>query len=261
MGKKLLQKEKPTLEQVELEVILARVLEVKEEEAKIKAEGAKVKDKAEEAVLVVYQGEAHQFHLDLGEVPEELEVTKDQQALEDHHLVLQEGLQPLLGEVHLLDLEEVLGALEDPSADLPHQEAQEDPHQASLEEAHLVHQGVVHPEDQEVGPLVFPEEVEIEVHQAKAIVEEALREIIMMDHLEAQTVSMIMMRLLLLLILAMVPQEVGEKDFLEQEAFHHLDNILEMPVNLKILMLNRKKIRQRRKNKCNTATHVILKYA
>ena len=88
--KKLLQKEKPTLEQVELEVILARVLEVKEEEVKIKAEGGKVKDKAEEAVLIVDQGEAHQFHLDLGEVPEELEVTKDQQALEDHHLVLQE---------------------------------------------------------------------------------------------------------------------------------------------------------------------------
>jgi len=279
--KKLLQKEKPTLEQVELEVILARVLEVKEEEAKIKAEGAKVKDKAEEAVLVVDQGEAHQFHLDLGEVPEELEVTKDQQALEDHHLVLQEGLQPLLGEVHLLDLEEVLGALEDPSADLLHQEAQEALHQASLEEAHLVHPGVVHPEDQEVGPLVFQEEVQIEVHQAKAIVvvalkvailhllvqapmdhlEEALREIIMMDHLEAQTVSMIMMLVLLLLILAMVPQEVVEKDFLEQEAFHHLDNILEMPVNLKILMLNWKKIQQRRKNKCNTATHVKLKYA
>lgn len=271
--KKLLQKEKPTLEQVELEVILARVLEVKEEEAKIKAEGAKVKDKAEEAVLVVDQGEALQFHLDLGEVPEELEVTKDQQALEDHHLVLQEGLQPLLGE----DLEEVLGALEDPSADLLHQEAQEALHQASLEEAHLVHPGVVHPGDQEVGPLVFQEEV----HQAKAIVvvalkvailhllvqapmdhlEEALREIIMMDHLEAQTVSMIMMLVLLLLILAMVPQEVVEKDFLEQEAFHHLDNILEMPVNLKILMLNWKKIQQRRKNKCNTATHVKLKYA
>jgi len=282
--KKSLPKEKPTLEQVELELILTRVQEVKEKEVKIKAEGAKVKGKAEE----VDQGEAHQFHLDLGVAPEELVVTKDQPAPEDHPLVVQEGLLMLLGEVHhLLDQEEileVLEALEDQSVDLLHQEVQEDLQQAFLEEAHLVAPGVVRLEDQEVGPLVLPEAdllVEIEVHQARAIVEVALkvdilhlldlaltdhlvvalREIIMMDHLEAQMGLMIMMLVLQLLILAMVPQEVGEKDFLEQEVFHHLDNILETPVNLITLKLNQKKIQQRRKNKHNTATHVKLKYA
>jgi len=286
--KKLLQKEKPTLEQVELEVILTRVQEVKEEEVKIKAEGAKVKDKAEEVDQTVDQGEAHQLHLDLGVAPEALEATKDQQTPEDHPLVVQEGLQLLLGEVHqLLDQEEileVLEALEDQSADLLLQEVQEDLQQAFQEEAHLVAPGVDHLEDQEVGPLVIPEAdlpVEIEVHQAKAIVEvalqvvilhlldlaltdhleEALREIIMMDHLEAQTDLMIMMLVLLLLILAMVPQEVGEKDFLEQEVFHHLVSILETPVNLITLKLNQNKIQQKKKNKHNPATHVKLKYA
>lgn len=286
--KKSLQKEKQTLEQVELEVILTRVQEVKEEEVKIKAEGAKVKDKAEEVDQTVDQGEAHQLHLDLGVVPEALEATKDQQTPEDHPLVVQEGLQLLLGEVHhLLDQEEileVLEALEDQSADLLLQEVQEDLQQAFQEEAHLVALGVDHLEDQEVGPLVVPEAdlpVEIEVHQAKAIVEvalqvvilhlldlaltdhleEALREIIMMDHLEAQTDLMIMILVLLLLILAMVPQEVGEKDFLEQEVFHHLVSILEMPVNLITLKLNQNKIQQKKKNKHNPATHVKLKYA
>merc|ERR1711970_532932 len=148
------------------------------------------------------------------------------------------------------------------------QEVQEDLQQAFQEEGHLV-----------IPEADLP--VEIEVHQAKAIVEvalqvvilhlldlaltdhleEALREIIMMDHLEAQTDLMIMMLVLLLLILAMVPQEVGEKDFLEQEVFHHLVSILETPVNLITLKLNQNKIQQKKKNKHTPATHVKLKYA
>jgi len=277
--KKLLLKEKLTQEQEELEVLSTKVLEVKvkEEEAKVKAEGVKVKDKQEEH-LAVDQGEAH--HLVQEEALEELEVTKDQQATEDHLLVAQEGLQLLLGEAHHLPvLEEVLEALEDHLVGLLLQEAQEDLHQVFLEEALLGLQGVVHLEDQEVGHLVAPEGdllVEIEDHQVKAIVEaalkvailhplvpaltdhleEVLREIIMMDHLEAQTVSMIMMVVLLLLILVMVPQEVGERDFLEQEAFHLLGNIPEMHVNLTLLKLNLKMIQQMKKNNRNSDSHL-----
>jgi len=277
--KKLLLKEKLTQEQEELEVLSTKVLEVKvkEEEAKVKAEGVKVKEKQEEH-LAVDQGEAH--HLVQEEALEELEVTKDQQATEDHLLVAQEGLQLLLGEAHHLPvLEEVLEALEDHLVGLLLQEAQEDLHQVFLEEALLGLQGVVHLEDQEVGHLVAPEGdllVEIEDHQVKAIVEaalkvailhplvpaltdhleEVLREIIMMDHLEAQTVSMIMMVVLLLLILVMVPQEVGERDFLEQEAFHLLGNIPEMHVNLTLLKLNLKMIQQMKKNNRNSDSHL-----
>jgi len=277
--KKLLLKEKLTQEQEELEVLSTKVLEVKvkEKEAKVKAEGVKVKDKQEEH-LAVDQGEAH--HLVQEEALEELEVTKDQQATEDHLLVAQEGLQLLLGEAHHLPvLEEVLEALEDHLVGLLLQEAQEDLHQVFLEEVLLGLQGVVHLEDQEVGHLVAPEGdllVEIEDHQVKAIVEaalkvailppldqaltdhleEVLREIIMMDHLEAQTVSMIMMVVLLLLILVMVPQEVGERDFLEQEAFHLLGNIPEMHVNLTLLKLNLKMIQQMKKNNRNSDSHL-----
>jgi len=277
--KKLLLKEKLTLEQEELEVLSTKVQEVKvkEEEAKVKAEGVKVKDKQEEH-LAVDQGEAH--HLVQEEALEELEVTKDQQATEDHLLVAQEGLQLLLGEAHHLPvLEEVLEALEDHLAGLLLLEAQEDLHQVFLEEDLLGLQGVVHLEDQEVGHLVAPEGdllVEIEDHQVQAIVEaalkvailpplvpalmdhleEVLREIIMMDHLEAQTVSMIMMVVLLLLILVMVPQEVGERDFLEQEAFHLLGNIPEMHVNLTLLKLNLKMIQQMKKNNRNSDSHL-----
>jgi len=277
--KKLLLKEKLTLEQEELEVLSTKVQEVKvkEEEAKVKAEGVKVKDKQEEH-LAVDQGEAH--HLVQEEALEELEVTKDQQATEDHLLVAQEGLQLLLGEAHHLPvLEEVLEALEEHLAGLLLLEAQEDLHQVFLEEALLGLQGVVHLEDQEAGRLVAPEGdllVEIEDHQVKAIVEaalkvailppldqaltdhleEVLREIIMMDHLEAQTVSMIMMVVLLLLILVMVPQEVGERDFLEQEAFHLLGNIPEMHVNLTLLKLNLKMIQQMKKNNRNSDSHL-----
>ena len=279
--KKLLLKEKLTQEREELEVLSTKVQEVKvkEEEDKVKAEGVKVKDKEEEH-LAVDQGEAHQFHLVQEEALEELEGTKDQQATEDHLLVAQEVLQLLLGEAHhLLVQEEVLEALEDHLAGLLLQEAQEDLHQVFLEEALLGLQGVVHLEDQEVGPLVAPEGdllVEIEDHQVKAIVEaalkvgilppldqaltdhleEVLREIIMMDHLEAQTVSMIMMVVLLLLILVMVPQEVGERDFLEQEAFHLLGNIPEMHVNLTLLKLNLKMIQQMKKNNRNSDSHL-----
>jgi len=279
--KKLLLKEKLTLEQEELEVLSTKVQEVKvkEEEDKVKAEGVKVKDNQEEH-LAVDQGEAHRFHLVQEEVLEESEVTKDQQATEDHLLVAQEGLQLLLGEAHHLPvLEEVLEALEEHLAGLLLQEAQEDLHQVFLEEALLGLQGVVHLEDQEVGHLVAPEGdllVEIEDHQVKAIVEaalkvailpplvpalmdhleEVLREIIMMDHLEAQTVSMIMMVVLLLLILVMVPQEVGERDFLEQEAFHLLGNIPEMHVNLTLLKLNLKMIQQMKKNNRNSDSHL-----
>jgi len=277
--KKLLLKEKLTQEQEELEVLSTKVLEVKvkEEEAKVKAEGVKVKDKQEEH-LAVDQGEAH--HLVQEEALEELEVTKDQQATEDHLLVAQEGLQLLLGEAHHLPVqEEVLEALEDHLAGLLLLEAQEDLHQVFLEEDLLGLQGVVHLEDQEVGRLVAPEGdllVEIEDHQVQAIVEaalkvailhplvpaltdhleEVLREIIMMDHLEAQTVSMIMMVVLLLLILVMVPQEVGERDFLEQEAFHLLGNIPEMHVNLTLLKLNLKMIQQMKKNNRNSDSHL-----
>jgi len=279
--KKLLLKEKLTQEQEELEVLSTKVLEVKvkEEEAKVKAKGVKVKDKEEEH-LAVDQGEAHQFHLVQEEALEESEGTKDQQATEDHLLLAQEGLQLLLGEAHhLLVQEEVLEALEGHLAGLLLQEAQEDLHQVFLEEALLGLQGVVHLEDQEVGHLVAPEGdllVEIEDHQVKAIVEaalkvgilppldqaltdhleEVLREIIMMDHLEAQTVSMIMMVVLLLLILVMVPQEVGERDFLEQEAFHLLGNIPEMHVNLTLLKLNLKMIQQMKKNNRNSDSHL-----
>jgi len=279
--KKLLLKEKLTQEQEELEVLSTKVQEVKvkEEEDKVKAEGVKVKDNQEEH-LAVDQGEAHRFHLVQEEVLEESEVTKDQQATEDHLLVAQEGLQLLLGEAHHLPvLEEVLEALEDHLVGLLLQEAQEDLHQVFLEEALLGLQGVVHLEDQEVGHLVAPEGdllVEIEDHQVKAIVEaalkvailhplvpaltdhleEVLREIIMMDHLEAQTVSMIMMVVLLLLILVMVPQEVGERDFLEQEAFHLLGNIPEMHVNLTLLKLNLKMIQQMKKNNRNSDSHL-----
>jgi len=277
--KKLLLKEKLTQEQEELEVLSTKVLEVKvkEEEAKVKAEGVKVKDKQEEH-LAVDQGEAH--HLVQEEALEELEVTKDQQATEDHLPVAQEGLQLLLGEAHHLSVqEEVLEALEDHLAGLLLLEAQEDLHRVFLEEVLQGLQGVVHLEDQEVGRLVAPEGdllVEIEDHQVKAIVEaalkvgilppldqaltdhleEVLREIIMMDHLEAQTVSMIMMVVLLLLILVMVPQEVGERDFLEQEAFHLLGNIPEMHVNLTLLKLNLKMIQQMKKNNRNSDSHL-----
>merc|ERR1711874_755846 len=179
---------------------------------------------------------------------QDLEGIKDQQAQEEHPPAVQEDLPHHQGEVLRLedqevDMQEVQLALEAHLEEVPHQEVQE---VHLLDTLVAVHQGV--PEGALLVGLGVPQAlVVVEVVQALKLdtlhllapvqvdhLEEALKEIIMMDKdlSVVPTVLVIMILVLLLLILDMEPLAVEEKDFQEQEAFLLLDSIPGMPVNL-----------------------------
>merc|ERR1711874_861302 len=209
----------------ELEEIITK--DKVDKEVKVKG----VKDKEAE----VDQEEVDQVHLDQEEMLQDLEGIKDQQAQEEHPPAVQEDLPHHQGEVLRLedqevDMQEVQLALEAVLEEVP-----EAAHQGVPEGALLVGLGV---------PRAL---VVVEVVQALKLdtlhllapvqvdhLEEALKEIIMMDKdlSVVPTVLVIMILVLLLLILDMEPLAVEEKDFQEQEAFLLLDSIPGMPVNL-----------------------------
>merc|ERR1711874_524814 len=221
----------------ELEEIITK--DKVDKEVKVKG----VKDKEAE----VDQEEVDQVHLDQEEMLQDLEGIKDQQAQEVHPPAVQEDLPHHQGEVLRLedqevDMQEVQLALEvhllDTLVAVRLEVLEEVPEAA--------HQGV--PEGALLVGLGVPQAlVVVEVVQALKLdtlhllapvqvdhLEEALKEIIMMDKdlSVVPTVLVIMILVLLLLILDMEPLAVEEKDFQEQEAFLLLDSIPGMPVNL-----------------------------
>lgn len=195
----------------------------------------------------------HQAQEDLLHHPEELPLTEEvlQEAQEDLHQEAQEVV--LLGELGVIRVHpaqedlphhpEVLHPTEE-----VHQEVQEEAHlealevdlQGVLEEAHLEVQEDLLTQEAVVVLQVLKQatllqqdlvQVDLKVDHLEEVVREIMK--VDKDPLEVQTVSVIMMVLVLLLLIQDTEhQEVVEKDSQEPEASLLLANTLETPVNL-----------------------------